>query len=473
MDNSSTDPNEEIEISLDDVTLVNENSGEQFDGEDRRRLSETIERPLLWSITPGLDPDFESELLLHLGCESRLIRPGQQTLQHLWKEALEWSPPDAIKLSDRFSPADSTWLYEQLSVEDVFIVLVSSEGEEIEDDHRMALHYLLLPAASLFVTDRAGLGAVSGQPVGTPSDVLDAAKGLLQSGCESVYVVDPASGNDCWAHGSQSVWLKLPALPSPSSRFNRELLGAAAMAYHSLGYHDLDAAILARTVLQQNLHDAKDRDEGEPTSPSRACRRTDLVPELLESDDKPRIEEAFPRPSAPTEEFHSAMSAVEAERLIREGSRALWLHLPHDTSSANQKELQTLRTPTRSEPVELMVVSDWKLALEESVQGVVLTQAEALSADLPALQSSGLQLTIRVRSYTDLAFALSCRPSTICIGPVYGEPEQATPPPLGFDTFRHMCSLVDLPVYAFGNISHPHIPDLKNAGASGWILGSG
>lgn len=76
---------------------------------------------------------------------------------------------------------------------------------------------------------------------------------------------------------------------------------------------------------------------------------------------------------------------------------------------------------------ELFINDDWRLAVEHGAYGVHLGQEDIETADLPAMQKTGLRLGISTHGIYEMLRAHACKPSYMALGAIYATATKEMP----------------------------------------------
>ena len=115
----------------------------------------------------------------------------------------------------------------------------------------------------------------------------------------------------------------------------------------------------------------------------------------------------------------------------------------------------------------LFINDDWQLAIEHNAYGVHLGQQDIQTADLRAVQQSGLRLGISTHGIYEMLRAHACKPSYIALGAIYVTSTKSMPTaPQGLRRLRHYVHLMSphYPLVAIGGIDLSRIAGIWATG---------
>lgn len=407
---------------------------------------------------------------------------GAQTL-------LETHPPTALKIGMTATPAIVQWLTQtlpKLPGTKVFDpVMISSSGQALSSDTLTPDQLKpILPLVDLITPNRMEAEALLNRSITHPSAMVDAAQALLKLGARAVLLkgghLPTVDGHcaDILATPQGHWWLTSPALSSlpPSlSHGTGCRLSAGITAALALGYSLLDACVLAKATLTQQLL------TGAPVYPFRldaSGLSQHTYPWLIPPGSQSH--EALPHPYhrpqfAPLPEHTRGLypivdSVQDLAPLLQAGVKLVQVRIKDRQGSALEDELMTAIALGRQYQAGVIINDYWTLALEHGAFGVHLGQSDLdtlTSTDLHTMAEAGMVLGVSTHCPWEVARALAIRPSYMAIGPIHPTTTKTmsfAPQGLaGFQFWRHL--LPQTPLVAIGGLFLDNAAPLIEAGA--------
>lgn len=128
-------------------------------------------------------------------------------------------------------------------------------------------------------------------------------------------------------------------------------------------------------------------------------------------------------PFAPTEYQLGLYPVVDSvkwlERLILVGVKTLQIRIKNRPLAEIEQEIAHSVALAKQHNVRLFVNDYWQLAMKYQAYGVHLGQEDLATADLNAIQQSGLRLGVSTHCYFEIMRALAVKPSYIAFGHVF------------------------------------------------------
>ncbi len=177
-------------------------------------------------------------------------------------------------------------------------------------------------------------------------------------------------------------------------------------------------------------------------------------------------------PFAPTEYQLGLYPVVDSvkwlERLILVGVKTLQIRIKNRPLAEIEQEIAHSVELAKQHNVRLFVNDYWQLAVKYQAYGVHLGQEDLATADLNAIQQSGLRLGVSTHGYFEIMRALAVKPSYIAFGHVF--PTQTKPMPSQPQGLTNLAKYVELvaplkiPTVAIGGIQQDNIKQVMQAG---------
>jgi hydroxymethylpyrimidine kinase/phosphomethylpyrimidine kinase/thiamine-phosphate diphosphorylase len=156
------------------------------------------------------------------------------------------------------------------------------------------------------------------------------------------------------------------------------------------------------------------------------------------------------------------------DELAPAGVKTMQIRIKDLTGPALIKELELSVSVARRNDICLFVNDYWQEAIEIGAFGVHLGQDDLQKADLDALRHAGLRIGISTHCWSEVARALSIRPSYIAVGPIFPTTVKQMPfAPQGLSGFSLWRRLLSSPLVAIGGISLESGSLIAGLGADG------
>lgn len=155
--------------------------------------------------------------------------------------------------------------------------------------------------------------------------------------------------------------------------------------------------------------------------------------------------------------------------LLKAGAEIIQLRIKSESISPEiQAQIREAVAIAREFPQSQLFINDyWQTAIEENAWGVHLGQEDLLTADLSAIQRSGLRLGVSSHSFWEVARALSVRPSYVACGPLFPTRAKAMPwIPQGIENLRYWVKLIPHPVIGIGGINASNLSQVRETGCA-------
>ncbi len=246
---------------------------------------------------------------------------------------------------------------------------------------------------------------------------------------------------------------------------------SAVGAMLATGFDLADAVTVATAYLQKGLSEKQGRGQ---TALSSLCHtgypddiaffpQTELISAPLK----------LPKePFAPTEYQLGLYPVVDSvkwlERLILVGVKTLQIRIKNRPLAEIEQEIAHSVALAKQHNVRLFVNDYWQLAMKYQAYGVHLGQEDLATADLNAIQQSGLRLGVSTHCYFEIMRALAVKPSYIAFGHVFPTQTKVMPSqPQGLTNLAKYVALVaplNIPTVAIGGINEQSIENVMHTG---------
>ncbi|MEM7390896.1 MAG: bifunctional hydroxymethylpyrimidine kinase/phosphomethylpyrimidine kinase [Verrucomicrobiota bacterium] len=401
-------------------------------------------------------------------------------IQEQFDALLTDMPPTAIKIGMLGSPEMVEQVAERLFNIEVFKILdpilFSSSGTRLLDEKAIqAFMSLMLPSASLLTPNIPEAQSLLGLEIETAADVEKAGEQLLMWGAQSVLIKgghldNPSFSQDYWTNGIEKAWLTSPRIDTENTHGTGCVLSSAIASATALGYHLLDALVIAKTYLNQALRHGYAPGQGKgvlahPGWPESA----DDLPWITDTAEAGRQRPSFARLDEEPLGLYPIVDRFEwVKKLVPLGVKTLQLRVKDLEGDELETEIRQSIDLARDSGCRLFINDAWELALKHDAWGVHLGQDDLEEADLNQLADAGLRLGLSTHSFTEIARAMAYNPSYIALGTLFQTTSKTMDySPLGLPAFERMRKVVPVPAVAIGGITLERAPDVIAAGADG------
>lgn len=171
--------------------------------------------------------------------------------------------------------------------------------------------------------------------------------------------------------------------------------------------------------------------------------------------------------------IYPVVDSVEwVEKLINCGIQTIQLRLKTDikhppTPAELDRQIQAAVAVCKGRNIRLFINDHWQLAIKHRAYGIHLGQEDLYTANLQAIADADCRLGVSTHSYTEVARALSIKPSYIAIGPIYATTSKQMPwIPQGVAAVERWMALLGdhYPLVAIGGIDAARAAALKPTG---------
>lgn len=455
----------------------------------------TAERPVVWSIAghdnaglAGLAADIKTIHCLDAhpcpiataltAQNNHLVEAIHPSSAHLLDQQWNTAPaPQAIKIGMLASIEQMAWLSRQLKDQHVPVVwdpvMVTSSGHHLLPDGWLTHLESLLPSVDLITPNWPELSALTGLPVNSSEDVIQAAHQLRIRGAQAVLVTGghgPGdTARDYFSDSKQSFWLHSPKSDNPNTRGTGCVLSAAIATSLAQGHRLTDAVVIGKMVINQAI------DAGLPVAGAQGTlvvnglhHQEQYLPMLTPTVDWQST--TFPDCADQPLGLYPIVDRAEwLAQLLPLGISTIQLRIKDLTGKALRKEIQQAIAISQKHKARLFINDHWSLAIELGAYGVHLGQEDLEQADLKAIAAAGLRLGISTHCHHEVARAHAIRPSYLACGPVYATTSKNMPwVPQGIPNLKNWIdTMSSYPWVAIGGINHSNISQIAETGTSG------
>jgi hydroxymethylpyrimidine kinase/phosphomethylpyrimidine kinase/thiamine-phosphate diphosphorylase len=319
----------------------------------------------------------------------------------------------------------------------------------------------LLPLVDVLTPNLPEAECLTGLKLSSPADIENAGARLLQMGAKCVVVkgghAETTLCQDFFITATEKFWLSSPRLPNCNARGTGCTFASAIATALAFGFCHLDAAVIAKSYLNQCLRLRRPLSHlggadllGAGTWPAESMD----LPWLSHLAHEPRRRFADCGPERLG--FYPIVDRANwLKRLLPLGIRTIQLRIKDLHRDALETEIRDAISIARQYKCRLFINDHWQLALRHSAYGVHLGQEDLEEADLDVISRKGICLGISTHSYAELARANAMQPSYVALGPIYPTQIKAMRfAPQGLHTLSVWRKLLGrTPLVAIGGIS--------------------
>ena len=337
----------------------------------------------------------------------------------------------------------------------------------VEQSEHLKKHWLR--SITVFTPNIPEAERLLGIAIHSQEEMLAAAKTLCALGAKNVILKGGHLAGewvgDVWTNGEQHAWLHLSRIPIENTHGTGCTYSAALAGALALGYSLRDAWVLARMVVQQGIRLAQPMQQVHYVQPKQWPSDAVDLPTL--SDGSPEIQPF--KSCRKSIGFYPIVDSLEwLERLIKWGVPSVQLRLKNLSIKQCQFIIRRAVEMTQDSDIQLFINDYWEIAVDCGAYGVHLGQGDVESADIAFIRNAGLRLGVSTHSYSELARAISVRPSYIALGPIFPTTSKIMPfAPQGIDTLKQWRSLVQTDLVAIGGINLNNISKVLNCPVDG------
>jgi len=354
-------------------------------------------------------------------------------------------------------------------------VMISSTGQDLLNKNIIPLlKDKLFPHIHLLTPNQTETEILVGRKFSTDHDIEAAALDILSWGVKSVVIkgwnTNQGYVQDYYNDGRQQFWLTSPARQKEDARGTGCTFSSAHAAAHALGYSLADAAVIAKSFVNQSIRQSQNFGKGYPhlKYQSKPCDPEDF-PWLTSTALAGRNRPSFPNCGERKLGFYPIVDSLTwLKKLLPLGISTIQLRIKEKSEDILKEEIRQSIDMARAYNCRLFINDYWELAIKYGAYGVHLGQEDLTTANHELLIQSNIRLGLSTHCYEEVARALAYRPSYIAIGPIYLTTLKSMKfQPHGVDAFRKWRRMLDVPLVAIGGITLEKAPLLLDSGADG------
>lgn len=387
------------------------------------------------------------------------------------------SPPKAIKLgalgSKEVIQAITNYLYRHPNLvicDPVFSASVG--GVFLNDEAITLLTKLLFPHITLLTPNIFEAERLASMSIRCPADMEIAAKKILKLGVSHVLLkgghIAGSTASDYFCNEKNNFWLQNKKIDKPPVRGTGCILSSAITASVALGYDLYDALVIAKMYISQEIRNSFSI--GNNAFFSQHCGWP------KDQKDFPWITKYFNQrrflfPSCRPEPigFYPIVDCFDwVEKLVQWGVRTIQLRIKEMPIKALEHSIKKSIQLCKKENVRLFINDYWELAIQYQAYGVHLGQEDIETADLEAIEKSGLRFGVSTHCFYEIARAHAYSPSYLALGPIYEtNTKKMRFKPQGLEQLTYWTKLLNYPLVAIGGINPRRVSKILSAGANG------
>lgn len=332
---------------------------------------------------------------------------------------------------------------------------------------------------------------------------------LIENGCGAVIVKGGHSDNDSFDYCDDYGWQKIEpctnniddfqyheyALRSP--KIATDYSHGSGCSYASClatllaqGYLLRDAMTLTKAFINQGLsaninrHDHYGAFEQRPLANLNISDAQYFPTVITELNKKSIGKQAIGYQAAPSSQHNSGFSTLDLmptqklglypivdsvqwlERLLPLGLEIIQLRLKHGSVNEIEQQIAKAVELAKHFDTRLFINDHWQLAIKYQAYGIHLGQEDLATADLAAIQRSGIRLGISTHGCYEFILAQQLKPSYLAIGAIFPTTtKDMTGQIQGIDNLKQILQLkTSIPVVAIGGINLANISDVNDTG---------
>lgn len=349
------------------------------------------------------------------------------------------------------------------------VVLSRSNAPLLNSDAKNYLIENIIPYVNLLILNILEVKELLGCTIKNSTDIAEAAKKLLNYGEQSILIkgIHNANGycQDYWTDGRQQYWFTIDRRTN-SNNYGC-ILSAAITAYLALGHNLLDALVIGKSYLSQEIRMAYQ--EAEPIVHHNWSSSYEDLPWITESAQEGINQPSFPQCDIEALAFYPIVNSnYWLEKLFAIGIKTIQLRIKYLQGKELKEEIKTGIKIAEKYKAKLFINDYWELAIQYNAYGIHLGQEDLVNADYKAIAQTNIRLGISTHSYYELARAYALRPSYIAFGPIFPTTSKQMPfAPQGISNLQCWRKFLKCPLVAIGGISIDKLPSVLACGVDG------
>lgn len=374
-------------------------------------------------------------------------------------------------------------------------VAIASSGRAMADDDLLPSMEHLFPHLDLLTPNGDELHCLTGIAPTSAASLITGVRQLLTRGVRAVLV---KGGHLSWqgdlcldyfSDGIRSFWLCTPRLATVHGHGTGCCYASAIAALVAQQYDISDAITLARAYLQQGLAAAYALGAGAgPIAHQGWPIDLDHFPRVVLPGSPEAIAlKLFPvaqstaathpqAPFAPCPQRLGLYPVVDSvawlEKLLHWGVRTLQLRIKNSDQPDLELQIAHAVALGRRYDARLFINDYWQAAIRHGAYGVHLGQEDLQTADLDAIQQTGLRLGLSTHGYHEIARALPLQPSYLALGHIFPTRTKQMPSaPQGLHRLqRYVRLLTNQSTVAIGGIQGSRVASVLATGVGSVAL---
>lgn len=336
-------------------------------------------------------------------------------------------------------------------------VMKSSTGYPFVNLEMLALIKQFVKKVSLLTPNIAEAEVLTGIKITCLNTMQRAASLLCENGVKAVILkgghLAGEFAQDIYTDGKITRWLTLPKKEIAHSHGTGCCFSAALAACLAQGYEILDAFVLSKMKVYENLFEKIQ------------------IPWFTLCPFEAQKQYQFPRCERPLGFYPIFDNSLDVRSAIDNGVKSLQLRLKTRNLSFVEcdREISEAIEQAKDNSLQFFINDNWQDAIKHRAYGIHLGQADLETADMNAIEKAGLRLGISTHSYAELARAMAFNPSYIAFGSIYLTTSKAVPfPPQGLERLKQWRKLTPCQLIAIGGIDLSNVDDVLACGVDGY-----
>jgi hydroxymethylpyrimidine kinase/phosphomethylpyrimidine kinase/thiamine-phosphate diphosphorylase len=322
-------------------------------------------------------------------------------------------------------------LFEGFSVWDP--VIKASTGASLSSfktNDQLPNYTALLKVVTLITPNCLEATQLTGIAINNNTDMIKAAKVLLDMGAKSVLIKGGHSSNqqhsqDLYMSHDHAFWMSSRRQTNIYSHGTGCTLSSAIAAFMAQNLSIQDSLVMAHAFVQQGLRTSSPLGRGEgPVNqgswPTQFCDYPSVFEQSLEQPLEQPLEQQSEFPTSQTLGIYAITDNIKhLTLLLNAGVKTLQLRIKSVDQDALENVIIEAVKLGEQYKARIYINDHWQLAINAKAYGIHLGQEDLCKVDLNAIKHAGLQLGISTHNIYEICLAHHIKPSYIAIGPIF------------------------------------------------------
>lgn len=344
-------------------------------------------------------------------------------------------------------------------------VMVATSGDLlVEEETITAIKSKLLPHINLITPNLFEAEFLCGFKITTPTNLKNAAEVLLSYGVKAVLIKGGHNNQtpmamDYYHDSEKQFYLNSPKIDTKNTHGTGCTLSAAICSFVALGYRIEDGITLAKAYINQGLRSALEDETfliGKGCGPLKHLGMPNQFVDFPTLYFENQLENTTPFKPLKEIGIYPVVDSLDwVKFLLKQNVKTIQLRIKNPEERQLKQHLLEAITLCKQNNCTLFINDHWQLALELGAEAIHLGQSDLDTADIEAIQKANVYLGISTHTPSEVARALSLKPSYIAIGPVFATTTKQMPfIPQGINNLKYWVNLLknNYPTVAIGGI---------------------